>query len=161
MATTYLCLGSNLGDRKSNIKRALEEIGKSGINIVRKSSLYETEPTGIKAQPLFFNLCAEAETALAPRALLAAVKSVEASLGRQKTMKWGPRIIDIDILFYDNIILKDEGLVIPHPEIENRKFVLVPMSEIAADFVHPALKITIKELSGKKDFAEKVKRLEP
>jgi 2-amino-4-hydroxy-6-hydroxymethyldihydropteridine diphosphokinase len=155
----YICLGSNLGDRKTNIDNAISGLESRGVSILKKSSIYETEPVGMMAQPLFYNMCAEAETGLEPAALLAAAKEVERALGRGKGVKWGPRIIDIDILFYDNIILDGKDLKIPHPELENRKFVLVPMAEIAENFVHPVYNISIKEMLKKKVFREKVIKL--
>jgi len=155
----YLCLGSNLGDRKLNISRAVKELENSGLKILKRSPLYETEPVGIKAQPMFINMCLEAGTPLDPEALLNVIKQVETKIGREKGEKWGPRIIDIDILFYNNIIIHGENLTIPHPEIINRKFVLDPMNEIAPGFVHPEYNLTIKELLEKKDFIEKTRKL--
>lgn len=161
MAKTYLCLGSNLGDRKKNIQKALELLAERGIKLVSRSSIYETEPVGFKMQPLFYNICIETETSLEPDALLAELQEIELKSGRKKSEKWGPRIIDIDILFYNNIIINSAKLVIPHPEVQNRKFVLAPMVEIAGSYVHPGFNLTIKELLERGNFEEKVKRLEP
>lgn len=161
MAKTYLCLGSNLGDRKINITKALEGLSACGIKVTKRSAMYETEPVGFKLQPLFYNLCVEAETELEPAALLRVLQELEHKTGRKKSEKWGPRIIDIDILFYNNIIIYSTDLVIPHPETQNRKFVLEPMAEIAADFVHPGYNLKLKEMLEMGNFPEKVKRLEP
>jgi dihydroneopterin aldolase / 2-amino-4-hydroxy-6-hydroxymethyldihydropteridine diphosphokinase len=160
MAKTYLCLGSNLGDRKQNIKKALGLLAERGIRVIKTSSMYETEPVGFKLQPLFYNICVETETNIEPDGLLGVLQEIEVKTGRKKAEKWGPRIIDIDILFYNNIIIYGADLVIPHPEIQNRKFVLAPMAEIAGSFVHPGYNLTIKEMLDTGNFAEKVKRLE-
>jgi 2-amino-4-hydroxy-6-hydroxymethyldihydropteridine diphosphokinase len=161
MVKTYLCLGSNLGDRKKNIQKALDGMAAAGVNVITKSSMYETEPVGFKLQPLFYNICVEAGTSLEPAAFLRAMQELEVKTGRKKGDKWGPRIIDIDILFYNNIIIYSTDLVIPHPEIQNRKFVLAPMAEIAAGFVHPGFNLSMKEMLERGNFEEKVKRLEP
>jgi 2-amino-4-hydroxy-6-hydroxymethyldihydropteridine diphosphokinase len=161
MSKIYLCLGSNLGDRKLNIKKAFDGLITCGIKVSAQSSVYETEPVGFKIQPLFYNICVEADTDIEPVPLLRILQEVESKTGRKKGEKWGPRIIDIDILFYNNIIIYSPELVIPHPEIQNRKFVLAPMSEIAGGLIHPGYNITINEMLEKGNFTEKVKRLEP
>ena len=135
----YLGLGSNAGDRAENITSALSFLQSSGLAAVKKiSSLYETSPIGPK-QRSFYNAVAEAETALAPKDLLALVKQAERLLGRRVSKRWGPRIIDIDILFYGQSIVKIKNLTIPHAQILKRLFTLMPMNEIAPDFVHPTL----------------------
>jgi len=159
METVYLCLGTNLGDRKANIDTALIQLKAYDIRILKTSSIYETEPVGYKGQPDFYNICLKAETQLSPHELLKAVKSIETQMGRKKTVKNGPRIIDIDILFYRNIILNDKELTIPHSGIETRRFVLEPLCEIAEELIHPVPAKTIKELLNKGDFSGKVKKI--
>jgi 2-amino-4-hydroxy-6-hydroxymethyldihydropteridine diphosphokinase len=154
-----LCLGSNVGNKKDHLVTALRLLGNAGVRITAVSGLYETEPVGLKAQPDFYNVCATAETSLDPQQLLEKIKAIELEMGRVKADKWGPRIIDIDILFYSNIIISTEKLRIPHPEITQRRFVLEPLSEIAGDFLDPASKKTIKELLKTGDFNETVARI--
>ncbi len=146
MATVYLLLGSNLGDRAKNIENALEELEKIGVIILKKSSLYETKPWGYKKQPDFLNLAIECSTSLSPFDLLGEIKKIEIKMGRQNTIKYGPRIIDIDIIFYDNLILKSDTLTIPHPLMHEREFALKPLCEIAPHIIHPELKVSLKEL---------------
>jgi 2-amino-4-hydroxy-6-hydroxymethyldihydropteridine diphosphokinase len=136
MTTIYLSLGSNIGNRKKNLEKALIELSKNNIKEIKISSFYETEPVGPK-QRNFYNIAGKFKTNLNPQELLKAVKQIEEKLGRTKTYHWGPRVIDIDILFYGKQIIKSKNLVIPHKEIINRAFVLVPMNEIASNFVHP------------------------
>jgi 2-amino-4-hydroxy-6-hydroxymethyldihydropteridine diphosphokinase len=145
MPTIYLGLGSNLGDREANLRRALDLLGER-VQVKRTSSIYETEPVGFKDQPQFLNLVCCGTTELSPRDLLAFVKSIEAVMGRLPTVRFGPRLIDIDILFYDDLVLDEADLVIPHPRLHERAFVLVPLSEIAPDLVHPVLKKTVRDL---------------
>lgn len=145
MATTYLSLGSNLGDREANIKSALKMLGQEA-RILKVSSLYETEPVGYKDQPWFLNLVCSLETDLSPQALLELAKTIEKNLGRKPTHRFGPRPIDIDILFYDDLILDSPDLVIPHPRLIERAFVLVPLKEITTNLVHPLSGLTIEEL---------------
>jgi len=129
-----LGLGSNIGDGPANIAKALRLLQESGaIDVTAVSSIYKTAPWGYLAQPPFANACALALTRLDPAALLAAVKKVEADMGRKETIRWGPRLIDIDILFYGDAPLSTLALVLPHKELFNRAFVLVPLAEIAPD----------------------------
>ena len=137
--TVYLSLGSNLGERFKNIDLAIDAIGRlEGTTVFSRSSFYETVPIGVTEQAEFVNIAARIETMLAPEALLAALKDIEKEMGRRKTVRWGPRLIDIDIIFYGNKIISLQGLVIPHPEMEGRRFVLEPLAEIAGGAVHPA-----------------------
>ena len=129
--SVFIGLGTNLGNREQNLKKALIEL-KTFIKIKHKSSVYETKPVGYKNQSDFLNMVIEGQTTLTPRRLLVSLKKVEKKLGRKKTFKNGPRIIDLDILFYEHTILKQRDLIIPHPEIQNRAFVLIPLAEIAA-----------------------------
>src|SRR5271157_5263317 len=141
----YLALGTNLGDRIANLRAAIEALSPE-INVIAESKVYETPPWGYENQPAFLNMAVKGETALEPESLLKRLKQLEVQLGREQSFHWGPRLIDIDILFYDNLILKSESLIIPHPRLHERAFVLVPLAEIAPDFIHPVLKKTIKEL---------------
>ncbi|HMS64156.1 MAG TPA: 2-amino-4-hydroxy-6-hydroxymethyldihydropteridine diphosphokinase [Ignavibacteria bacterium] len=147
MVKAYLGIGSNIGERISYIENAISEINKiSGIKITKISSVYETEPWGEIKQDDFLNCVIEIEADIEPEGLLKKLKSIEKKLGRNKTAKWSEREIDIDLLFYGNEILLNEFLKIPHLQIEKRKFVLIPMAEIASDFIHPVLKKSVKEL---------------
>jgi 2-amino-4-hydroxy-6-hydroxymethyldihydropteridine diphosphokinase len=141
----YLALGTNLGDRSANLRAAIKALSPE-INVIAKSKVYETPPWGYDDQPTFLNMAVKCETNLEPESLLKRLKQLEVQLGREQSFRWGPRLIDIDILFYDNIILESESLIIPHPHLHERAFVLVPLADIAPDFIHPVLKKTIKEL---------------
>ena len=133
MAKVALSLGSNLGDKRGNIAMALSALDEGGARIVARSADYRTKPWGPIAQDWFVNACALAETDLAPDDLLALCLRVERELGRIREVKWGPRVIDIDILTYDDLELTTPSLTLPHPYIEERAFVLVPLAEIAPD----------------------------
>ncbi len=146
MAVVYISVGSNLGDREANCRIALEKLNSEGIIVKKASSMYETEPWGFKDQPKFINMVIEVETELRPEELLMTLKGIEKKMGRKETIKWGPRIIDLDILFYNDKIINQDELKIPHPHMHERDFVLVPLSEIAPNKTHPILKKTIKEL---------------
>ena len=149
MAIAYLSLGSNIGDRLSNIQQAVNLLSlDEKITILKTSSFYETEPWGIKNQNWFVNAVIRIETNLKPIELLRVINHVEERLGRcrERETRWGERTLDIDILFYDDLIFENEILIIPHKELQNRAFVLVPMLEIAENFVHPKFNKTILEL---------------
>jgi len=141
----YLALGTNIGDRPANLRAAIKALS-SEIKVVTESKIYETPPWGYENQPAFLNMAVKCETVLEPESLLKRLKQLEVQLGREQSFHWGPRLIDIDILFYDDLILKSEPLSIPHPRLHERGFVLAPLADIAPDFVHPVLKKTIKEL---------------
>lgn len=155
-------LGSNIGDRLNNLKAALKLL-KEKVETLRISSVYETEPVGMKDQPWFYNAVVEIKTNLEPSELLKLCKEVEKKLGRGKTAKWGPRKIDIDLLLYNNKTIVAENLAIPHPEIQKRVFVLLPLIEIVPDLVLPDGK-KIAQILKEILFSEKViktnKRLE-
>jgi 2-amino-4-hydroxy-6-hydroxymethyldihydropteridine diphosphokinase len=146
MNHAYLLTGGNLGDRAGNLKMAAEAIGRSAGKIVMLSSLYETAAWGTKDQPDYLNQAIEIETNMRAPELLNILLDIEIQLGRYRQEKYGPRLIDIDILFFNSDILKTPNLVIPHPHIQNRRFVLVPMAEIASDFQHPVFNKSITEL---------------
>jgi|UniRef100_A0A7V3RFS9 2-amino-4-hydroxy-6-hydroxymethyldihydropteridine diphosphokinase len=142
----YVAFGSNLGDRKHNILLAIDEMKKRGMEFLRISTMYETEPYGLKEQPAFINCAALIRTTCAPMELLETLLNVEESLGRVREVKWGPRTIDIDIIFYDKKIINFVDLIIPHPDMQNREFVLRPLSEIAPTYVHPKFQKNVLEL---------------
>ncbi len=147
MVQVFIGLGSNLGDRVNYLFQALGEIAKSPQIIIKKySSVYETEPVGKKEQPQFLNMVAELESTLLPQDLLWRLKEIEDTLGRTHTEHWGPREIDLDMLYYGSEVFNDERLQLPHPEIANRRFVLVPMKEIAGEFLDPMQCLSMKEL---------------
>lgn len=133
----YLLLGGNLGDVSNTFKTAKHLLISNNVNVVKNSSLYKTAAWGNTAQPDFLNQVLQVETSLHPDALLKLILEIEHQIGRKRKEKWGPRVIDIDILYYNQEIIRQANLQIPHPEIENRKFALLPLSEIAGDFIHP------------------------
>ncbi len=139
-------MGTNIGDRAANLATARHLISTQIGSIVKTSSLYETEAWGLKNQPDFYNQALEVETDLLPNQLLDESKRIEQSMGRQTAVRWGRRLIDIDILFYGTEIINSDRLKIPHREMTNRNFVLIPMLEIQAELEHPLLKKTIEEL---------------
>lgn len=128
---TYIGLGSNLGDRKANVNAAAERLSREpGLRVLRRSGLFETEPVGVQDQPWFVNGVLEVEAELSPRDLLAALKRIELELGRRPTRHWGERVIDLDLLLYDDVTLAEADLVVPHAELWRRLFVLVPLAEL-------------------------------
>lgn len=143
--TVYLSLGSNLGNREANLREAIERLGELG-KVKSVSSLYETEPVEFTVQPWFLNLALELETELMPKQLLAAALKIERDMGRRRLQPKGPRLIDIDILLFGNSVMNDAKLVIPHPAMQERRFVLEPLAEIAPEKRHPVLKKTVREL---------------
>lgn len=145
METVFLGLGSNLGDREMNLMTALDSL-RDQVFLDRVSSVYETEPVGFREQPWFLNLVCRGSTPLDPFALLSLAKSIEARMGREDSFRNAPRLIDIDILFFGDRIVSANDLRIPHPRIIERRFVMVPLAEIASDLVHPELKKTITTL---------------
>jgi 2-amino-4-hydroxy-6-hydroxymethyldihydropteridine diphosphokinase len=146
MSTAYIGIGSNLGDREENCAKALALLEQKGINTVKRSSMIETEPWGVREQPKFMNMVVEVTTDMVPDTLLRKLKEIEAQLGRTESGRWGPRIIDLDILFYDDTVMSSPELQIPHLHLHEREFVLKPLCEIAPDKIHPVLKKSVKEL---------------
>jgi len=146
LPTVYLGIGSNLGNREENCLRAIGLLKAKGVRIKKQSSQYETEPEGVKDQPHFINMAVEIKTDLSPRKLLETLKTIEKEMGRKETVKWGPRVIDLDILLYDGLIIAEPDLKIPHPLMHERTFVLKPLSEIAPDAVHPVFGKAVRQL---------------
>jgi 2-amino-4-hydroxy-6-hydroxymethyldihydropteridine diphosphokinase len=145
MAQVFLGLGTNLGERPHNLEQAIAGLSEV-VNVTAVSPVYETEPWGLPDQPTFLNACLSGETELPPQNLLTFIKNLETEMGRTNTTKWGPRLIDIDILLYNNTVLEMNGLTIPHPHLHERAFVLAPLADIAADVMHPVLRQTIGAL---------------
>jgi 2-amino-4-hydroxy-6-hydroxymethyldihydropteridine diphosphokinase len=142
----YLSLGSNLGDRAANLECAIDALRERGVAVLRRSAFYETEPVDFLAQPWFVNCVLEAETTLSPAKLLDELQGIELGMGSQKLIPKGPRLIDIDILFYDENIVSENGIEIPHPRMAARRFVLVPLAELVPELMHPVRHKTIAEL---------------
>ena len=147
MARAYIGIGSNLGDREAAFKAALTALADTEHIIVLKvSAPLETEPVGGPEQPYFLNAAAELQTSLSPRALLSRLLAIEEELGRVRVEIWGPRVIDLDLLLYDDQVIDEPGLQVPHPLMHTRAFVLKPLAEIAPQAMHPALDKTAAQL---------------
>jgi 2-amino-4-hydroxy-6-hydroxymethyldihydropteridine diphosphokinase len=146
LKTVYLGLGSNIGDREAFLKTALDQLNTHDLRLLRKSSMYETEPIGFKDQGWFLNMVAEFETELFPKQLLQRMQKVERSMGRVRTIKDGPRNIDIDILLYGNAVVETEELEIPHPRYRERRFTLAPLAELSPTLRDPVTKKTMSQL---------------
>jgi 2-amino-4-hydroxy-6-hydroxymethyldihydropteridine diphosphokinase len=147
LAIAYLGLGSNLGDREENLRQALIRLSPNAT-VEKLSAIYETEPVGYKEQPLFLNLVCRISTDLPPDELLCFAKKIETEMGRVPSFPNAPRIVDIDILLYDNAIMETQNLTVPHPRLRDRAFVLIPLSEIAPDLIHPEFEKTISQLAN-------------
>jgi 2-amino-4-hydroxy-6-hydroxymethyldihydropteridine diphosphokinase len=159
MPILYLALGTNLGNRFANLQAAIASLPPA-IRVLDRSPVYETPPWGLTDQPAFLNMVLKGETNLAPLALLAHLKHLETELGRLPAVRWGPRLIDMDILFYDELILNAPELTIPHPRLHERAFILVPLADLEPGLVHPVLGNSVRELLAAVDTTG-VKRYEP
>ena len=149
----YLALGSNMGNRLANLKAAINNVTPQ-MTVKKKSSVYETPPWGFKEQDAFLNQVIKVKTSLAPEPLLRHLKRLEVALGRVPNFQNGPRLIDIDILFFDNMIIETPPLIVPHPRLHERAFVLVPLAEIEPDFIHPILQKSVSKLLEDLDRSE-------
>ncbi len=152
----YIGVGSNMGDRMGAIENAKKGLCGYGISLVRMSSIYESQPWGLRDQPNFLNAVFEVRTSLPPHGLLIALKDLERKLGRKKGKRWGPREIDLDILYYGKRIVVSQALIIPHIDLHLRPFVLYPLTELSPNFLHPVLKKTNRELLEALTVDEKV-----
>jgi 2-amino-4-hydroxy-6-hydroxymethyldihydropteridine diphosphokinase len=142
----FLSLGSNIGKREMQLDEAVDRLQAAGVQVLRKSSVYETEPQDLHDQPWFLNLVLEVETRLSPIQLLAAIQEIEKAIGRNRDVSKGPRTIDIDILLYGQAIVETGDIQIPHPRLDQRRFVLEPMKELVPDLRHPRSGRTMSEL---------------
>jgi 2-amino-4-hydroxy-6-hydroxymethyldihydropteridine diphosphokinase len=156
----YIGIGSNVGDREANCRKAIELLAEAG-RVISISSLYYTEPVGYKEQEDFINAVVSLETDLSARELLDACHAIEDRLGRKRTLRWGPRTIDLDILLYGDLVMSQHDLVIPHPLMATRKFVLAPLAEIAPEVVHPVLLKTAAQLLHELKDASTVMKCRP
>jgi 2-amino-4-hydroxy-6-hydroxymethyldihydropteridine diphosphokinase len=145
---TYIALGSNVGDRAENLRSARERLEGPDLRVLRASSIYETAPRDVEDQPWFLNQVMECETDLFPRQLLERLQKIERAMGRKRRMAKGPREIDLDILLYGDAVVKAPELEIPHPRMGERRFVLEPLAELAAEKRHPGTKRTVLEMLG-------------
>jgi 2-amino-4-hydroxy-6-hydroxymethyldihydropteridine diphosphokinase len=161
MKRVFLSLGSNLGDRSGNIERALDALGSAGLEVRRVSSFYRTEPVEFRQQAWFVNCVAEVGTDLLPLKLLNAIQKVERHLGRRRAINKGPRKIDIDILLYENVVVRSAALTIPHERMAERRFVLVPLRELDAGLRHPVTDRTVVEMLNETTDTSQVIRINP
>jgi 2-amino-4-hydroxy-6-hydroxymethyldihydropteridine diphosphokinase len=150
LITVHLALGTNLGDRETNLRRAIESFAPSVV-VLQESVIYETPPWGMIEQPAFLNMVVKGQTTLSPLQLLQFLKQLELNMGRLPGIRYGPRLIDLDILFYEDLVLEMEGLCIPHPRLHERAFVLVPLAEISPTLIHPVLVDSVQDLLSRVD----------
>ena len=161
MHLAYIGFGSNIGDRLVHIQNAIQTLSKTeGITLQKISSLYKTDPVGYEAQAQFLNGVAAIQTSLSPLSLLHTLKDIETAVGRQHRIRWGPREIDLDILIYGDLCLRTEKLILPHPEMHLRSFVLVPLAEIAPNLVHPVFQETIQTILNRLENSKSVLKKE-
>ena len=146
MPVAYIAMGSNLGIREKNLVGALEKMAEAGLKVLAVSTFMETEPYGVLDQPSFINAVVKVETELSAQKLLGLLLGIEQDMGRVRKRHWGERNIDLDLLLYDDLVIKEEKLVLPHPDMQNRIFVLAPLAEIAGAVMHPVFHITINEM---------------
>ena len=144
--TAHIALGSNLGDKEANLRRALELLDERGVEVVKVSTFICTEPYGVTDQPQFLNAVCQVRTSLEPLALLHTLLGIEQEMGRVRLRHWGERNIDLELLLYEDVIMDTPELKLPHPDMQNRDFVLLPLAEIASEFIHPVLHKSIDEL---------------
>ena len=142
----YLLLGTNLGDKRYNLHEATNLLSLQTGQLLKSSAVYETLPWGVTDQPSYWNQALQLQTQLSPQALLTAINDIEKALGRERRIRWESRLIDIDIIYFNDLVLQTESLVIPHPHLANRRFVLVPLTEIAPHYIHPVLRVTNQHL---------------
>ena len=147
--TAHIALGSNLGDKAANLRRALELLDERGVEVVKVSSFICTEPYGVTDQPQFLNAVCQVRTSLEPLALLHTLLGIEQEMGRVRLRHWGERNIDLDLLLYEDVVMDTPELKLPHPDMQNRDFVLLPLFEIAPELIHPVLRKNIRELKEK------------
>jgi 2-amino-4-hydroxy-6-hydroxymethyldihydropteridine diphosphokinase len=147
MSIAYIALGSNLNDKMANLNKAIESIEKnSKVKVLKRSSVYQTEPVDLKDQPFFLNMVLEVETQISPFDLLHILQDIEKKMGRKKGKRWGPRNIDLDLLLYEDQVINSAELTLPHAQMHLRKFVLIPLVEITENTLHPLIKRTIPKI---------------
>jgi 2-amino-4-hydroxy-6-hydroxymethyldihydropteridine diphosphokinase len=161
MRLIYIAMGSNVGDRAAMLARAVEEMNRAGLRVLRESSLYATQPVGGPPQAWFLNAVVEAETDWMPLRVLHALQKIERSMGRRRTVLRGPRTLDLDILFYGSSVIRSRELEVPHPRLPQRRFVLAPLAELAPALSHPLLHKTIGELLAESIDSSQVRRWQP